>query len=414
MTFLAASDSMMTIATTEAMAAGLILTPAMWVNFEFKASTGKATDLEKAGNAWRQAADQIQQTAQLLQEKVSAISGNDWTADDRKAYESKVKEFVEQLDILHTFCQAVGIALITLAYALFAYATFAVGMGTFLGALAIEAAASLAIPIVGEIDFGICEGIAATCLTITTVATGILGAAGSLAAMAFAGGSLLAAVAEQGKGNDKALGDWVNAQKVGAAGAAAALVQNGANLGLNYLNRTGGVTFGGGGKGSPFKSIDIDADRDKDQTWNVGGTATVGVGGGELNAGGHVKYGDHGLQGIEGEGKYTTKGGVTAGGKGGWEEDAQGNDRGYGSVNGGYTKNGIGGTGEVGGKYGEDGKWDFTEKHGATVKGGQAYTTTNTESNDGHGHTTHKTETETARGNNKNDNDTEKPPWEYL
>ncbi|MFC6880096.1 MULTISPECIES: hypothetical protein [Actinomadura] len=411
MSALSASDSMMSIATTEAMAAGLILPPAMMINFEFKLSTGKATDLEKAGQEWRKAADLVQQTATELQSSLAAISGSDWSSDDRKGYEAKVQEFASQLQVLYVFCTAVGIALTVLAYALFVYAVFAVAMGTFLGALAVAAAAALA-SVVGTPVFLECEALAATCLTVTHVATGILAAAGQLGAATMAGGAALAAVVETFKGNDKALTDFMRAQATGSAGALANLGQNAANAGLNWLNRSDGVKVPGGHKGTPLSEIDLDADRNYDKTWNVGGGAKFNTGtGGEWEVGGHAKYGDRGWQGLEGEGKYTSPTGWSAGGKGGWEEDSKGNDSIYGGVNGGYEKGGAGATGEAEGKYGlDDGSWEGKEKHGATYQGGDVYNQTNTAANDGQGHTKWTSETESVGGNSKTES--EVPPWD--
>ncbi|MDL4772867.1 hypothetical protein [Actinomadura xylanilytica] len=411
MSALSASDGMMNIATTEAMAAGLVLAPAIMVNFEFKASTGKATDLEKAGIEWQNAAGLVQKTAEDLQQSVASIGGQDWTADDRKGYEAKVQEFCSQLQVLYVFCMAVGIALTVIAYALFAYAIFALAMGSFLGVLAIAAAAALA-SVVGAPAYPELLAIAATCLTVTHVATAILAGVGQLGAATMAGGSMVAAIAETVKGNDKALGDFMQAQATGAAGALANLGQNAANAGLNYVNRTGGVNIEGGGKGTPLKAVDLDADRNFDSTWNVGAGATVeGPGGGTAVVGAHAKYGDRGWMGVEGEGKYTTASGVTGGGKVGWEEDAKGNDSVYGGINGGYEKNGYGATGGVDGRYGvDDGSWSVKENHGATYQTGNVYNSTNGVAVDGDGKTTWSDKTESVLGNSKSES--EAPPWD--
>ena len=48
MSVLNSADSMMSIATTEAQAAGLVLQPAIMIGFQFKLSTGKAANIDKA------------------------------------------------------------------------------------------------------------------------------------------------------------------------------------------------------------------------------------------------------------------------------------------------------------------------------------------------------------------------------
>jgi hypothetical protein len=337
---LGAADSMMTIAQTEALAAGLVLQPAIMINFQFKLAKGAPANIDKAGQAWRAAAEQIQQVSEELQRAVARVPRDAWTADDRTAYEQKVQEFCSQLQVMYVFCLAVGIALTVYAYALFIYAVFAVGMGTFLGGLAVFAAAALA-SVVGSPAYAECEAIAATCLTITTAATAILAGAANLAATVFQGGAITSAVVEAFKGNESALADLKQAEATGSGAALANLSQNAINAGLAYANRSGGVKVPGGGKGTPLQSVDLDADRDKDHTWTVGGTATGTAGSNTITGGGHVKYGDHGLQGVEGEGKVQ-RGQVTAGGKAGWEEDATGKDTVYAGENVGYEHQGTG------------------------------------------------------------------------
>jgi hypothetical protein len=337
---LGAAESMMSIAQTEAFAAGLVLQPAIMISFQFKLSTGKAANLDKAGKAWRDVADQLQQLGQDLQQAVARIPQDAWSGDDRTAYERKIQEFCSQLQVMYAFCLAVGIALTVYAYALFVYAVFAVGMGTFLGVLATAAAAALA-SVVGAPAYPELEAIAATCLTITTAATAILAAAASMAAVAFQGGAITAAVVEHSRGNEAALTDLKQAETVGAGTALANLTQNAANAGLAYANRSGGITVPGGGKGTPLGSVDIDADRDKDHTWNVGGSATVNTGrvydgSKTVTAGGHVRIGDQGLQGVEGE-AGAQQGPYSGNVKGGWQRDAQGEDTVYVNESGGYS-----------------------------------------------------------------------------
>ncbi|MBO2454297.1 hypothetical protein J4573_44930 [Actinomadura barringtoniae] len=430
MTALPLANSLMDTASTEAAIAGSILPPALMINFEFKLSKGDPETLDKAGQAWRKASDQINQVMQKLQDSVSGIGGQDWTAEDRPAYEKKVQEFTSQLQVLSTYCMVVGIALTTLAYALLVYAIFAVGMGTFLGALAIEAAAALAVPVVGEADYAAALGIAATCLTITSVATGVLAAAGQLAGAAFAGGSLVAATVEYSRGNDQAFSDWAKAQEVGAAGAAANLLQNAGNAGLDFLNRGGGKS----GKGFPVTAVDADADRGWDKTWSVGGGATVDTkGGGSVDASGHVKVGDHGIQGADGDVKVTGKGGTEVEGKGGWDEDADGNDTysgglsgktkggahagaegeygddGHwkGKVDGGYEKGNSDTTGSAGVDHDKDGNTKYTGEAGNTYRG-VTTGSTNQEVSTGDGGTQYKGSYTGAGGAY----DSEKPPWE--
>ncbi len=322
MSVLNTSDTMMSAATTEAQIAGLVLQPAIMIGFQFKLSTGKAANVDKAGQQWRAAASQIEQTIKNLHEAVSGIAASDWSADDRTAYEGKVGEASAQMETVQIFLTAVGVALTIFGYALFAYSVFAVAMGTFLGVMATLAAAALA----GVITIGLYaefEAIAVTCLTITSVATAILAGAANMVAMVFQGGAALDAAVETYQGNDKALANLKQAEEVGSAAALANLAQNGINAGLAYAGRSKGIGVPGGTTGSkPFSGVDLDADRDKDHTWNVGGGATYSKDGNEYTGGAHVKVGDRGFQGVEVEGKYKNSSGYYGGGKIGYNEDA--------------------------------------------------------------------------------------------
>ncbi|MGH3392841.1 MAG: hypothetical protein ACRDOO_28570 [Actinomadura sp.] len=401
MSALASSKSMMSIAQTEATAAMLVLPPAVMINFQFKLCNGEAEKLDKAGQKWREVADKLQKTATELQEAVAGVPADTWTGDDRTAYEQKVREVCQQLEIAATYYMAVGIALTAFAYALFTYAIFALGMGTFLAALAVAAAAALA-SVVGAPAYSGMLATAGTCLTITWAATGILAAASQMAAVVFQGGAALTALLEYQHGNKQALSDFAHAEAVGSVTAVTNLAQNAANAGLAYVNRTGGEKLPwmkAAPKGSPLSSIDLDADRDKDSTWTVGGTATVTPtpGGNEYTGGGHVKYGDHGWQGWEVEGKAKTETGHEVGGKVGYEDKD-----GFGQGKGGAWKGegsygyedpttGVGGKGEAGGSYNPStGEWEAKGGGGATYRGGDVFKEEHEVKSDGHGNETYK------------------------
>ncbi|MFI0481901.1 hypothetical protein [Actinomadura sp. 9N215] len=418
-------DTLMGTADIEVGIAQFILPPAFMIGFQFKLSKGNPANLEKASQAWDEAAQAIEKTKTLLQQRASAISAADWTAKDRPAYEQKVEEFAAQLDILQTYCQAVSIALISFAWALMIYAIFAIAMGTFLAALAAVAAAALA----GIITAGItatCEAIAATCLTITLVATGILAAAAQIAAIVFQGGSMLAAVAEAFNGNDQALSDFMTAQATGSATALA-------NLGQNAIN--GGLAFAGsrpGGKGLPVSNVDLDADRNANHTWNVGGGATVKTPGGtEITGGGHVKYGDHGFAGGDLSGGVKTPIGVGAEGNVEYTDEdgiGQGKDGNikYGGNVSYTTPGGVPSAGQgspempiptVGGKVGIEGEHDFETGEGKVTgsgsgqfNGGDVAKGTGTVNYDGKGGTHTSGTVDTPGGTTKYGDET--PPWD--
>lgn len=321
MSVLNTADSMMSIATTEAQAAGLVLQPAIMIGFEFKLSTGKAANIDKAGQQWRTAAEQVGQAITELQQAVAGVSPDDWTADDRTRYEQQVQQACAQLGTVQEFLEASGIALSVFGYALFAYAVFAVAMGTGLGVMAALAAAALAGVITAEL-YAEFEEAAGICLTVTSVATAILAGVAEVVAMVLQGGALLDAAVETHQGNDKAFGDLVQAEEVGSAAALANLAQNGINAGLAWAGRSDGVGVPGGTKNkSKWGDVDLDADRDKNHTWNVGGGATYDD---KWTAGGHVKWGDQGFQGGDVNVGYKN-GGANVSLTGGGYKDADGN-----------------------------------------------------------------------------------------
>jgi hypothetical protein len=84
---LASAKTMMSTAETEAFAAGLVLAPAMMVNFQFKLAEGEAENLDKAGQKWRESATKIQKAATDLQVALAGVPAETSSADDRKAYE---------------------------------------------------------------------------------------------------------------------------------------------------------------------------------------------------------------------------------------------------------------------------------------------------------------------------------------
>ncbi|GAA2615587.1 hypothetical protein SMC26_25020 [Actinomadura fulvescens] len=378
---LGAAESLMTAAVPMAAVAGLVLPPALIISFEFKLSSGKPANLDSAGQTWRKAAQELQEASTKIKQLAAGVPKQAWSSTDRPAYEKKVQEWASQIDVLETYCQAAGITLTALAYALMVYAVFAMGMAVFLDGLAIAAAAALA-GVVSAPAYAGMLATAGTAATVTHVATGILAAGGSIAAAVIGGGTLVSALAERSRGNEKALGDFMKAQATGAAGAAANLTQNAANAGLAWINRFDPSGYlPTGHKGSPLKEIDLDADRGIDNTWNVGAGAKFQTGPAtpEHEVGIRGKYGDQGFQGIEGEynqkrnlpGAAGAAGGQgTFGGKIGWErdEDGSGGDF-YAGGKAGAEHAPTGSKGNVEGQINDDGDWKG--KGEGTTWGGQ-------------------------------------------
>ncbi|MFI0486673.1 hypothetical protein [Actinomadura sp. 9N215] len=357
------AESLMAAATEMAGAAGLVLPPGLMVAFLFKESTGKTTKLEVSARTWTDAAQQLHQAAQEIAQLVQDIPGEAWTMDDRPLYESHVADYRQQLDSLGTYCTAVGSSIMGVAWALFTYSVFAMGMAVYLSALAVAAAAALAASatgigaVGGAPVYAQCMGLAGTALAITGGATGILAAAGMIGAAVLGGGALLTANSQENNGAENAFGALQKAVVTGSAGAAANLTQNAANSGLNFVNRSGSQMF-------PLAGVDLDADRDIDKTWNVGGgvkgTTPGGAAEGEL--GYHAKIKDGNLQGqeVEAKGKFAVPGGFNVGGGGKLEWDENENLKNK-SFNVGAENPAIGSGAEYEGTF--DQKNDYSDKY---------------------------------------------------
>ncbi|MFC6882347.1 hypothetical protein [Actinomadura yumaensis] len=283
------AEALMTAATAVAAAAGAVLPPALMVAFEFKLSSGKPANIMKAAYAYDNAADDLQTAASELRELVRSIPEQTWSANDRERYESNVHEYSLQLDYLHNYLMAVSIALTVVAWALFVYATFATGMAAYLGALA---AASAFPP-----NYAACLPLAATALTVTHVATGILLNSGLAAAAVLGGGAAITADKQGDHGNQFAGDAFKKALANGAKSGAANLLQNAGNAALSFVNRAENPIGTQAKKPIPVKEIDLDYDRDKDGNVSVGGGAKFTAGPVEHELGGHRKY--------DGSGKYT-------------------------------------------------------------------------------------------------------------
>ncbi|TDD31432.1 hypothetical protein E1287_26305 [Actinomadura sp. KC06] len=322
-----AAEGLMNGAFTMAASAG-ILPPALMIAFQFKLATAKPQNLEKAAGYWESAAKDLENGSRQLKEMVDGIPQTAWNMDDRAEYERTVDEYCLQLDYLHNYCMAVHYALIALAWALFAYAIFAIGVAAFLVSLVVAAGASL-----GTM-YGACVSLAQTALSITYVVTGMLGMAGHVCAAVLAGGTVVTAKYQADHGNGEAWNALKKAAVTGSAGAAANLLQSAANTGLAFLNRSNGERHPipgtndvSGSRGFPLQEIDLDADRKYDTTWNVGGGAKVkmpGPYGPEVEVSGHRQYGPEGYAGSDFElkGKQPGPGiDLTGGVKKEWDEN---------------------------------------------------------------------------------------------
>ncbi|MEU8799014.1 hypothetical protein [Spirillospora sp. NPDC048819] len=339
--------------------AAVILPPALMISFEFRLAKGKPQSLEKAAAAWMKASQELEQAANDLRSLAQGIPEQAWNMDDRKGYESKVEEFCQSVEALKMYLQAVSIALTVLAYALLAYAVFAMGMAIYIDVLLVLAVAALA-SVFGAPSYGAIVAAAGTGLTITHVATAILASAGSMAGMAMFGGAGLTTASQEGNGLD-AGGAFKEALVNGSAGAAANLLQNAANAGLSWVNRSDGNTVNGGlpgggsagNKGFPVSEIDLDADRSIDETWTYGGGVKFNTPAGETEVAGNVKRNEEGWAGGEvgvnhkvSDPSGTVNG--TVGGKVTWDENED--------LGGGF-KTGVGDN-KSGSKAEYEGGWD--------------------------------------------------------
>ncbi|WP_026401350.1 hypothetical protein [Actinomadura rifamycini] len=334
---LGSAEGMMQAAFFMASSAGVILPPGLMIAFDFKLTTGKPQNLAKAAEGWSDAAAKLETAATELRRLASGIPDHAWASDDRTAYDATVSEYCLQLDYLHNYCMAVCITLYALAWALFGYAVFAMGMAAYLDALAVAAFTVVAYPE--------CLALAGTAATVTHVTTALLGAiagTGSLAALA--GGASFVADIQGQHGNEDAGAAFDRAFANGAKSGGANLLQNAANAPLAFLGRTPDSRF-------PLKEVDMDADRNKDGEWGLGvGAKFTATPGGDVEneVALRGKYKD-GLQGVEGEYKAKVPldpagvNNVTGGGKFAMKKDEEGNWTPQGgSLNAGYENSQTG------------------------------------------------------------------------
>ncbi|TYK43710.1 hypothetical protein [Actinomadura decatromicini] len=278
---LGSAETLMSLA-TDMTAGALILAPALMISFEFKLCSGKPQNIMKAAYGWDNAADLLQKAATELRELVAALPRQTWSAQDRERYESTVQQYTLQLDYLHDYCMSVSISLTVLAWALFGYALFAIGMATWLDALALAALDPLL-----TVE---CEAAAATALQITTIATASLGAAGAMAGAALTAGANLVADNQSEHGNQYARAAFDEAFKNGGKTALTNLAQDGVNAGLAYITRADGTSQE---RPFPLKGVDFDADRDGEGIWSIGGGAQIETGPVDTELNGHANV-DHG------------------------------------------------------------------------------------------------------------------------
>ncbi|MGP4027555.1 WXG100 family type VII secretion target [Actinomadura sp. 3N407] len=345
------------------------------ISFEFRLAKGKPQSLEKAAADWSKAAKELEQAANDLRSLAQGIPEQAWNMDDRKGYEAKVEGFCQSVEALNMYLQAVSIALNVLAYALLAYAIFAMGMAVYIDVLLVLAVAALA-SVVGAPSYGAIVAAAGTGLTITHIATAILASAGSMAGMAMFGGAGLTTASQTGDGLEGAGGAFKEAVVNGAAGSAANLLQNAANAGLSWVNRSDGSTVNGGlpgggssgSKGFPVSEIDLDADRSIDETWTYGGGVKFNTPAGETEIAGNVKKNEEGWAGGEvGVNQKvsdpTNTWNATGGGKVTWDENED--------VGGGFKAGG--GHSPSGSKAEYEGGWngqgDYSDKYNVNTPG---------------------------------------------
>ncbi len=258
-----------------------------------------------------------------------------------------------------------------LAWALFGYAIFAVGIAVYLAALAAAEASVVAAPA--------CQSGATLAGQIVAVTTGILGLLGGMAAgSVFSLGASLTGDLQQDHGNQYADAAVKKAFREGGITGLTNLTQDGVNAGLAFADR-------GKGKGMPLKEIDLDADRGKEGGWSLGGGAKVGIGKNEGELATHQvfdKDGDYQGGDIEIKDRYTpneeTGHSVTGGGKLGWQRGEDGKGWRYEGTGGVGYENSV--TGDKAGyeatvRNGEKngfGDWGFDDKFSGVTRFGNA------------------------------------------
>lgn len=183
--------------------------PCAWKIFEGREDAG---EIDEAGAVWREAHQALNEAREELERLVEGVSEDKWSGKDREAYEHKTKDLGQQMRDAADFAEVAGTTLSALAYGLFAFAAFSVGVGTVLAATAVEVAAADATIIGAPAAEAEGNAIALECFEALQMAGNILMGAMGVGAGVFEAGGMIDAGVEASDGSSTALPDFVQAE----------------------------------------------------------------------------------------------------------------------------------------------------------------------------------------------------------
>lgn len=212
MNALSASTVMCDAAMAECAAATVVLPaalPCVWKIFEGREDAG---EIDEAGAVWRETHEALGEAREELDRLVEGLGKDAWSGKDRTSYEHKVHELGQQFEDAAAFAEVAGVTLSTLAYGLFAFASFSVAVGTILAATAVEVAMADATIIGAPAAEAEGNAIALECFEALQTAGTALMAAMGVGAGVFEGGAMIDAGVETADGSSSAIPDFVQAE----------------------------------------------------------------------------------------------------------------------------------------------------------------------------------------------------------
>lgn len=212
MSELSASSALFGVAAMECLGAAAVLPQAALCVTVIEECQADAGSIDDAGATWRDVHRALGEAAAELQRLVAAVPDDSWSGKDRSAYEGRIAEFGRQLHDAATFAETGGIALSTLAFGLFAVASFAYAVGTELAAVAVEVAMADATVVGAPEAEAVGTAFAMECYGELSTAKSVLEAAMNAGAGVFTLTELLDVGEQLRHGSHTVLPDFVQAE----------------------------------------------------------------------------------------------------------------------------------------------------------------------------------------------------------
>lgn len=153
-------------------AAASVFPPCFEIKEAMPWGVGGPGSLAEGAANWGDGADALQQAQQALESVAGTLSADQWTGEDRDAFDQKIKDFAAQLGDSHNYAMAVGATLAGLSAPMAAYGPMCLTIGGVVLAesIAFEAAVASVVGNLGASEAIYAEGVAVAevCATVIT------------------------------------------------------------------------------------------------------------------------------------------------------------------------------------------------------------------------------------------------------